>query len=265
MTGDELSESAKAVQEVAKTAKAGIEATEKLGGFVSRIIGEPLDEVVGILTDKLKYFRWTRRIRLTDRANEFLRERNIEKELRKVSPKIALPIIENGSMEENDELQDLWAKLICSAIDPNSEEVRVAFIDILKQLEVIDAHILNYIYQQSFTANEVVKRKTHRLINRRGWVIKCENYPISNRIIMNIVNIDEISYRESIDNLIRVRCLAPYISDEKSNVLSGERDAFSTRMKRKTLKYNIVHDYEKVCITPLGLRFAESCMNQSIK
>ena len=57
VNGDEVSESAKAVQEVAKTTKAGIEATEKLGGFVSKIINEPIDAVVGILSDKLKFVR----------------------------------------------------------------------------------------------------------------------------------------------------------------------------------------------------------------
>ena len=35
---NEITESAKAVQEVAKTTRVGIEATQKLGGFVSRII-----------------------------------------------------------------------------------------------------------------------------------------------------------------------------------------------------------------------------------
>jgi hypothetical protein len=39
---EEISETAKAIQEVAKTTKARIEATEKLGGFVSIITDEPL-------------------------------------------------------------------------------------------------------------------------------------------------------------------------------------------------------------------------------
>src|SRR5437867_6685930 len=104
MIGDELSEGAKAakegaiaVQEVAKATRAGIEATEKLGGFVSRIIGEPIDNVVGILTDKLRHMRWERQQRLTQRAQELIAERQIEGQMRIIPPKIAIPIIQNAS------------------------------------------------------------------------------------------------------------------------------------------------------------------------
>lgn len=60
MQGDEVSESAKAVQEVAKTTRVGIEATTKLGGFVARVINEPIEQVTGILSDRLRFMRWQR-------------------------------------------------------------------------------------------------------------------------------------------------------------------------------------------------------------
>jgi hypothetical protein len=40
---DEISESAKAIQEVARAANQGIEASQHLGSFVARLIGEPLE------------------------------------------------------------------------------------------------------------------------------------------------------------------------------------------------------------------------------
>jgi len=62
--------------------------------------------------------------------------------------KIALPILEQASLEECDELQDLWASLLTSAVDPNFDgSVRTAYIDILKQVEVMDVHILQAVYR----------------------------------------------------------------------------------------------------------------------
>ena|ERR1041385_7520473 len=103
---NEIEETAKAVQEVAKTTKTGIEATRQVGAFVSRIINEPLEAVVGMFTDKLQFMRAERQLRLVERWPQILRERKIEGALRIVPPKFALPIIENASLEEDDELQD---------------------------------------------------------------------------------------------------------------------------------------------------------------
>lgn len=263
MIGDEVSESAKAIQEVAKTTKAGIEATEKLGGFVSRIIGEPTDAVVGILTDKLKFMRWERQVRLTERAKEIINSRNIEGELRTVPPKIALPIIENASLEENDELQDLWAHFLASAVDPNFDgTLRTAFIDIIKQLEVVDVHILNFIYSYYSSYNKKYKasKRNHCSPSKNADM---NQYEVKKGFIMREINIDEDIYKESIDNLIRVRCVAPFVSNEIVNI-PAEGETFKSALYNyddsQTVKFNITHQYDKVCITPLGVSFAKACM-----
>jgi hypothetical protein len=264
MVGDEFSESAKAVQEVAKTTKAGIEATEKLGGFVSRIIGEPTDTVIGILTDKLKFMRWERQIRLTERAKEIINQKNIEGELKIVPPKIALPIIENASLEENDELQDLWACLIASSVDPNHDgTLRAAFIDIIKQLEVNDVHILNLIYSH-YLDYEMRGGYVIRRVGARGAINNTigNRFPVSMRFIIEKLGISAEIYKESIDNLIRVRCIASFISNEQVKVLS-KKSPFSPgydNVKTDRVNFNVTHIYDKVCITPLDMSFAKACM-----
>jgi hypothetical protein len=146
---DEITESAKAVQGTAKTVRTGIEVTQELGKFVSRITTEPLETVMRILNDRLQFMRWERKLRLAERGRELLRERGIEGPLRPVPYKLALPIIEHASLEDNDELQDLWANLLASAVDPTFEGlIRSAYVDIIKQLEVVDVHMLNAVYQR---------------------------------------------------------------------------------------------------------------------
>ena len=70
---DEISETAKATQEVAKTTGKAIEAAEKLGCFVSRLVGEPFEEVSGMFTDRLRFMRWERLVRLVDRYYEIIK------------------------------------------------------------------------------------------------------------------------------------------------------------------------------------------------
>lgn len=226
VTGDEFTESAKAVQEVAKTSNTALGIVKDFGGFVSRIIGEPIDEAVGMLTDKLRYSRWERRQRLIERSKQFIEERDIKGELKPVTPKIALPIIENASLEDNDELQDLWARLIASSVDPNFDgTLRTAFIDILKQLEVIDVHILNYIYNKYL---KEIESNTKQIKHSKNPNLKIYNLngnrvPIWGKIVIKNLGISGISYMESIDNLIRVRCVASFINDKEIEVPLDDR------------------------------------------
>jgi hypothetical protein len=83
------------------------------------VTGESIEAVTGMLSDRLRFMRWERQLRLRDRMLEVVRERRIEGQFNIVPPKLALPIIEYGSLEEDDELQGLWAHLLASALDPN--------------------------------------------------------------------------------------------------------------------------------------------------
>lgn len=283
MIGDEFSESAKAaqesakaVQEIAKTTKAGIEATEKLGSFVSRIIAEPTDTVVGMLTDRLKYMRWERQQRLTQRAKEFIKDRNIIGALKVVPPKIALPIIENASLEENDELQDLWAYLIASAVDPNYEgQIRAAYINIIKQLEVNDVHILRLVYAYYKSRNEYDDADhSDEVTASTSNDIEPQYMPLNMEYIVNELGIGESAYKESIDNLIRVRCIASFIGHKSVWVPRKEqnftslspsmsivsRQGISAKFKTDMVRFSVAHIYDRVCITRLGVSFAKACM-----
>lgn len=277
MIGDEFSEGAKAakesaiaVQELAKTAKSGIEATEKLGSFVSRLIHEPLDEVMGILTDRLQFFRWERRVRFTRRANEIIEGRAIEEPLSTISPKLAFPIIENASMEENDELQDIWANLLASAVDPSFEGViRSAFIDILKQLEVIDAHILNLLYSHFLNRVDEIRAKRPDLEGQQ-LTFDPSQFDVHADLVIERLNIPRKSeYREAVDNLIRVGCVAPYIQTETVHVPSEYQniiDPFMAsgmgpdRLDVDAIEIAKPQGYKRICLTSLGLAFTKACM-----
>ncbi|MDY6895841.1 MAG: Abi-alpha family protein, partial [Thermotogota bacterium] len=144
---DEIVESAKAVQEVAKTAGQAIETAEKIAGFFSRIMSESIDATFGMLSDTLKFKRWERQIRLIEKVETLIEQKSLSQSIRSIPPKLALPIFQNASLEENESLHDVWAKLLVTALDPSCQEPRTVYIDIIRQLEPIDVKVLNYLYE----------------------------------------------------------------------------------------------------------------------
>lgn len=144
-------EEAKAAQEIAKAASQGINALEKTGGYLSKYIDGTLEQAVGIVEDRLKYYRWERKIRLFDRANEFLKNRGITSPTAPVPLKIALPILEAGSMEDDDDIQDIYAQILANAADIKFElKIKRTYIDVLQNLSGIEINILKGIYSFNF-------------------------------------------------------------------------------------------------------------------
>ncbi len=140
-------ETAKAAQEIAKTTGKTIDAAQSLGEFVGKFIGGPLTQASGIVEDKLKYLRWERQVRLMQRSQQFLREMGLEVPSRRIPLNVAIPLLQAASMEEDDELQDIWAKLLVNAANANSGvEVTRSLISILENFGPLEAKVLQAIF-----------------------------------------------------------------------------------------------------------------------
>ena len=140
-------EASKAAQEIAKTTGQGLEMVQSFGTFVSRFIGGPLEQGFWIIEDKLKYLRWEGWVKFTDRANHYMAERGSRMRFRPVPLNVAVPIFEAASLEENDDLQDLWARLLVNAADANSGiQVRRGLVSILQDFSQMEARLLQAIH-----------------------------------------------------------------------------------------------------------------------
>ena len=144
---DPVSEAAKAVQEVAKATGKAIDATQAFGGFISRYVAGPLEQGMKIFEDKLKYMRWERQVRLMQRSEQLLRESGLTGPTRAIPLKLAIPLLEAASLEDDDYLQDLWARLLVNGANGGSHvSLERAHIAILEQLTPLEAVILQKIY-----------------------------------------------------------------------------------------------------------------------
>ncbi len=149
-------EEGKAVQEIAKVAGKSIDAGREMGGFIAKYLGAPLEQAMGIWTDKLKYLRWESQIRLVDRAQTFLHARGLDAPTRPVALSLAIPLLEEGSLADHNEIQDRWAMLLANAADTHGPEIRRAYVGILSEMTPLDAYLLDMIHDAdaAFTPSE---------------------------------------------------------------------------------------------------------------
>jgi len=134
-TGGWADATGKASEAVTEVTKAG----RDLGGFLA----PPLRELVGIVTDQSQVWRWKRQIRLAEQVGSILKERGLDKATRQVAPSFLVPLIEEASLQDDDDLQDIWARMLANAADAGSEtEMRTAFIRMLAEMTSFDVQLL---------------------------------------------------------------------------------------------------------------------------
>lgn len=230
----DAAEIAKAVQSVAKFGDKALETSQKVGGFFARVFKEPIAEVSGMVTDKLRFVRWQRLVAMSDEVNKILEDRGVH-ETKSVPPKLALPIFEESSLEHDPSLQHLWNHLLANAMDPKfNGELRYGFIDMIKNVTGIEAAILNNFY-------EILKQEGHI-----GNLSKITDYHLKKEQIMQMVGIDISTYQVSIFNLMRMQCIGPAIL--KGGVMMGSEPM------------TIYKGTDAVVLTPLGVKFVEACI-----
>jgi hypothetical protein len=142
-------EEAKAVQEISKTTSNAIDVTKDFGGFVSKFISGPLEQWCAIKEDNLKYKRWENQQKLIMKAEQFMKDNGIAEPTRIVPLKIAVSWAQNALLEEDEQLQDAWAKLLVNFGNKDSNvEPQMMYIDILNKLSPLEAKILERIYRK---------------------------------------------------------------------------------------------------------------------
>lgn len=150
MNDDEkaLIETAKAVQEVAKTSGKIADLTDSAGRFLGGIMGNLVTDGFGLIEDRLRYYRFERAVLLADKTQRRLQEKGITN-IRLVPPKIALPLIEHATIENDDDLHTLWSNLLASAMDADFEVVETKFRTVLSDITSSEAHHLRDIFKMA--------------------------------------------------------------------------------------------------------------------
>lgn len=123
----------------------GKEAINKAFNFLEVILIPPLKEVGLLAQDQIKFWRFKNQIEIINKAQKYIDEKGIKPS--KVSLKILVPILENGSLEEEVEMKEKWSCLLAKSVDSNHRNQSIlAHIEILKQLSSSEAKVLEMMY-----------------------------------------------------------------------------------------------------------------------
>ena len=227
-------ETARAVQEVAKTTGTALEIAKKAGPFLKRVFGPLVENAVGIASDRLGYYRLTQFYLLLDKTEKLLADRGVDAP-KSVPPKLAVPLLEAATIEDDEGLHDLWARLLANAMDPNAPEIKRSFIGILKEFEASDAKLLSYVYQATRQMDAPVG-PPHRL-GDGSLVFRMSE-------MSEVVDLPKDQCELSLFNLDRLGCVILGVSrplDDPGNTYHAMREG-------------VIH------LTALGKALVEACM-----
>lgn len=125
-------------------------AAEKALDFIEKIIAAPLMEGTGIFTDKVKYWRFKNQVNIITKAREYLKNKGIEIP-KKLPIKDVTTLLEYASFEEDEIMQDSWAKLLANAMNPKNQfNTCHLFSQVLNQISVNELYLLSYAKSRSF-------------------------------------------------------------------------------------------------------------------
>jgi Abortive infection alpha len=160
-----VKETARAVQEVAKTGGKVIDAGRSVGGFLDRVFGRAIEETVGLYwTDKIAakrveaaIYSWERLTSLAHKTMQRLKKKGAVT-IRAIPPKVALPLLEYATVEHEDDLHTLWANLLATGLDAREEEIHRKYVTTLGEMTSGDALVLRAMFEDA--EKDVAKKET---------------------------------------------------------------------------------------------------------
>jgi hypothetical protein len=174
----------------AKVTDAAIEEGRSLLG---KFLGPAFEEIGGTLGDSFRLYRLKRSIQLLKKAEKLLADDGVSPKV--VNPKTLLPLLDAGTLEEDEGMSDKWASLLAAAADPNAtSSLEPSFSEILRQLSPIQAKVLDVIYQQ-------IKRQN---MPAELWASK----GVVSKYLRSLMGLSAEDFGLTIDNLLRLRLIA---------------------------------------------------------
>ncbi|MGA8596533.1 MAG: Abi-alpha family protein [Bryobacteraceae bacterium] len=149
MDPETFGKTAEATKAVAETGGKAIDAVVSF----ARIIAGPVNELVAIVEDRIKFARWEGQLALADKAEAIMKRRGLVQPTRELPLNFAVPLLTKAMLEEDDELQETWARLLVNAGDAATEmELRVAYVEILTGMSAFDVKNLSELAKASLAA-----------------------------------------------------------------------------------------------------------------
>ena len=134
---EDLVQAAKAAAELEPAVEAFAEATGVL---------EPVREMAAWVTDLIRYRRLPHQAKLLMDAAEKIKASGLPPNA--VEDKFLRAVLEDGPMEDDENMQERWSNLLANAATSRNGRLRIAFPKILSELEPEEAALLDRLSQK---------------------------------------------------------------------------------------------------------------------
>lgn len=136
---------ADATKEIAVTIGKVVDASVEIGSYIKNTLGTIPEDLIGLAGGDWLHGQRRRNIERIEAKTVLLLENVKPEEMTEPSASIVKPLLESAADEAREEIQDLWAGLLASAMINGGRGVRRAFFDTVKNLEPVDAIVLRTI------------------------------------------------------------------------------------------------------------------------
>jgi hypothetical protein len=135
-------DSARAIEQTAILGQKLTDAAIGSGGYLASILGRLPHNLVGIVDDRVAFYRAQRLKEMTEDLEKDLRDQGV-KERVEPSFTVLLPLVEAAIDENRAELKSVWRRLLANAFHPDrSSRVRGSFVEVVKKMDPLDAVVL---------------------------------------------------------------------------------------------------------------------------
>jgi hypothetical protein len=188
--------------------------------MLGKLLGPAISESGELIADKIRQYRIKNQITILNNVKKILDKNGLS--LKQLPIKLAVPLLENASLEEDVTLQEMWSRLIInSSTSDYKMSLHKVCIAILSDLSPLEARILEKI------KNDVIKKlsednhiyisgKKNKIDFRPTQVIYSE-YSIQRMFSLKREESDYI-----IDNLVRLGILKWQPSEVEENTIDLE-------------------------------------------
>lgn len=128
--------------------KIGVEINEADYKILQKITNSDFVNLIG--GDWIHYWRWNNLTKIAEKIRKTCEELNLDPT--KVAPKFIQEFFENASLEENDDIQEMWANLLINK--STGQDVNIHYLNVLKSLEPSEVRLLSVLYKQSSNSTE---------------------------------------------------------------------------------------------------------------
>lgn len=171
-----------------------------MGGKIKlqNIDNRVMAKIGDIILDALNYYKWNNAVKFLDKYSETKAKRSVNGKETPLPPKFILEILENAFIEEDEEIQELWANLLINLqYAKKRSDIKMMFIEILRNLSKNEIQILSLIN------SDIIGDKIR-------WN---KDTFIKGKCIRGHLNLSEEEYELAMLNLFRLYCCEGFHRD----------------------------------------------------